>query len=265
MPYASAPDGARIYYETSGAGEPLLLVSGQGSDHQGWGAFRQRFVQRYQFIVFDHRGTGQSDKPEQPPYSTRVFAQDAIAVLDALGIHRAHAFGVSMGGRVCQWLAGDYPDRIGSMVLGCTTPGDAHGVHRQRKVEAAWLSANPFKKLPLLVSPGWLATHPHIAVGMAIVLNYSPSVPASTRRLHFQASAEHDAWDILPAITAPTLIIHGSRDRVNPTANALLLAERIPGAEVFIVEGGRHLFFLEFLDKTCHVVGDFLQRHPLPA
>src|ERR1051326_4427742 len=177
MPYASAPDGARIYYETSGAGEPLLLVSGQGSDHQGWNAFRQRFAQKYQFIVFDYRGTGQSDKPEQPPYSTRGFAQDAIAVLDDLGIQRTHAFGVSMGGRVCQWLAGLYPDRIGSLVLGCTTPGDAHGVRRPPAAEAVWRSGNSFKKLPLLVSPGWLVAHPHIAIGMAIVLKYPPSVP----------------------------------------------------------------------------------------
>jgi pimeloyl-ACP methyl ester carboxylesterase len=264
MPYASAPDGARIYYETSGAGEPLLLVSGQGSDHQGWNILRLRFAERYRVIVFDHRGTGQSDKPEQPAYSTQGFARDAVAILDDLRIQRAHAFGISMGGRVCQWLAGSYPDRVGSLILGCTTPGDAHGVRRSPKVEAAWLSPNPRKKLTLLVSPGWLWTHPHIAIGMMIFLS-RPAIPEHAQKLHFQASAAHDAWDILPSITAPTLIVHGDHDQVNPTANAPLLAERIPGAEVALIKGGRHLFTLEFADKTYRLVTDFLARHPLPV
>jgi pimeloyl-ACP methyl ester carboxylesterase len=116
MPFAVAPDGVKLYYEVVGAGEPFLLVSGQGSDHHGWDEVREDFAERYQSIVYDHRGTGQSDKPEEPPYSTRGFAQDAVAVLDHLGITRAHIYGVSMDGRICQWLAIDYPERVGTDV-----------------------------------------------------------------------------------------------------------------------------------------------------
>jgi pimeloyl-ACP methyl ester carboxylesterase len=103
MPYATASDGTRLSYEVLGAGPPLLLVSGQASDRTVWDSVRGDFAARHQVIVFDHRGTGDSDKPEAP-YSTRGFAGDAIAVLDAAGIGRAHAYGISMGGRICQWL-----------------------------------------------------------------------------------------------------------------------------------------------------------------
>src|SRR2546421_5513836 len=99
MPYATALDGTRLYFEERGTtGEPLLLVSGQGSDHTNWNGIRGDFADRYRVIVYDHRGTGRSDKPAAPPYTTRGFAQDAIAILDHLAIARAHAYGISMGG-----------------------------------------------------------------------------------------------------------------------------------------------------------------------
>ena len=99
MPLATTPDGTRLYFETLGSGATLLLLAGQSSDHR--------------VIVLDYRGTGQSDKPRAPAYSTRGFAQDAVTVMDQLGIERAHAYGVSMGGRVAQWLGIDHPQRLG--------------------------------------------------------------------------------------------------------------------------------------------------------
>lgn len=138
MPFAVTLDGVRLYYETMGTGDPLLLVMGQAGDHHGWDFVRGDFAKQYQVIVYDHRGTGQSDKPKQPPYSTRGFAQDAIAILDHLGIARAHAYGISMGGRICQWLGIDYPERLGALVLGCTTPGNAHGVRRPPEVDGRY-------------------------------------------------------------------------------------------------------------------------------
>lgn len=268
MPFAIASDGARLYYETLGAGEPLLLVMGQGGDHHGWDAVRDDFADRYQVIVYDHRGTGQSDKPEQPPYSTRGFAQDAVTILDHIGIGRAHAYGISMGGRICQWLGIDHADRIGALVLGCTTPGNAHGVRRPPEVDAAMRvrSTDPkvmAKMQENLLSPEWMAAHPaHMAKMAEAALH---PIPPHTQRLHYQASEGHDSWDLLPTITAPTLVIHGSADLVNMTANAPLLAARIPGAELHIVPGGRHMFFVEFQAESSRVVKDFLALHPLPG
>ncbi|HZR39610.1 MAG TPA: alpha/beta fold hydrolase [Ktedonobacteraceae bacterium] len=265
MPYATTLDGTHLYYEERGTGEPLLLVAGQGSDHTSWGNVPDDFASRYRVIVYDHRGTGQSDKPSAPPYTTRGFAQDAIAILDHLNIPRAHAYGVSMGGRICQWLGIDHADRIGALVLGCTTPGNAHGVRRPADVNAAMAnpSADPqaamSTMLSTIFSPGFMAAHLEIVEQM---FQRSP-LPEYVQKLHYQASEGHDAWDLLPTISVPTLVIHGSEDQVNPTANAYLLAERIPHAELYIVEGGRHGYFIEFHEEADRVINDFLARHPI--
>ena len=257
MPMVTLPDSVQMYYETEGAGEPLLLLMGQGSDHHGWGPLRADFAARWQVIVFDYRGTGQSDKPESPPYTLRGFAQDAVALLDHLGLAHAHAFGISMGGRVAQWLAIDHPDRVGALVLGCTSPGDAHGVPRSARVEAAMASG---RALTLMLSPLWAITH---WGQLSSMRPDTPPMPDYARVLHQRASAEHNVWDDLPRIAAPTLVIHGTRDEVNPTANAHLLAERIPGAELHLVSGGRHMFYLQYRAEVERVVMAFLARHAL--
>ncbi len=265
MPFAIATDGIRLYYEEIGQGEPLLLINGQGGDHTGWDGVRDDFAGRYRVIVFDHRGTGQSDKPTEPPYSTRGFAQDVISILDHLNIPRAHAYGISMGWRIGQWLGIDHADRLGTLVLGCTTPGNAHGVRRAAEVDAIMTNRSGDLQealtamLETVFTPGWIATHPEV-VTQAL---QGPQIPAYAQRLHYLASEGHDSWDLLPTIKAPTLVIHGSDDRLNPTENANLLAERIPGAELYIVEDGRHGYFVEFREEASRVVNDFLARHPL--
>jgi pimeloyl-ACP methyl ester carboxylesterase len=265
MPFVTIPDGTRLYYEELGEGEPLLLVSGQGLDHTFWNGVSDDFTSRYRVIVYDHRGTGQSDKPSAPPYSTRGFAQDAVALLDHLGITRVHAYGHSMGGRICQWLGIDHGNRIGTLVLGATTPGNAHGVPRPANVDAVF--AQPPTDLqraletftPLFFSPTWIAAHLEAVKAMLQV----PPLPDYVRKLHYLASEGHDSWDLLPAISTPTLVIHGSEDQVNPTTNAYLLAERISGAELSLVEGGRHGYLVEFREEASRVVSEFLARHQL--
>jgi pimeloyl-ACP methyl ester carboxylesterase len=259
MPFATAPDGARIYYETAGAGEPLLLISGQGGDHHGWDEVRTDFTDRYRTISFDHRGTGASDKPDVP-YSTRGFAADAVAVLDAAGVDRAHAYGTSMGGRIAQWLGIEHSDRFGTLVLGCTTPGDAHGVARSadagRRLRAVTTPENVLSHRLIGFTQEWIDAHPEVLV-------ITEPLPEPARILHYRASQGHDTWDLLPRISTPTLVIHGGDDELNPTANAPLLAGRIPGAELHIVPRGRHSFFVEFRAESTAVVRDFLSRHPL--
>ena len=259
-------NGIRLYYEEHGAGEPLLLVAGQGADHHSWDLVLDDFAGQYRCITWDHRGTGASDAPEGP-YSIELFAADAMGLLDHLGIQRAHAYGVSMGGRICQRLAIDHGGRLGAVVLGCTTPGNAHGVRRPPDVDAQ-MANRPANRDALIaflagqmVSAEWFAANPEYQA--AVERRIEQPLPPAIQRLHYEASEGHDAWDGLPAITRPVLVIHGDRDQVNPTANAYLLAGRIPGAELCIVRGGRHGYHLEFREQASSVVLDFLARHPL--
>ena len=212
-------------------------------------------------IVFDDRGSGLSDKPKSPPYTTRGFAQDAIAILDDLGVDRAHIYGISMGGRVCQWLAIDHPARIGSVVLGCTTPGNAHGVVRPEEVNQKMQDNDDMTLLSYLVSPEWMEDNPEF-VKKWEELARDP-IPEYAQRLHYLASEGHDSWNELEGIQAPTLVIHGDQDFINMTANAYLLHEQIPNAELYMVNGGRHLYFIEFQEESSRAVLDFLDRHKL--
>ena len=271
MPFLTVPDGTRLYYEEMGAGDPLLLISGNGRDHRDWNKVRDDFTDRYRVIVYDHRGTGKSDKPSAPPYSIQGFAQDAIALLDHLGIARAHVYGHSMGGMIAQRLAISHPERVGALVLAATAPSNpvantqGHAVSRTAEAEALMthLPTDPeqaLKQIQLTIySPVYLEAHPELIQAELQAL----PVPEHALRLHLQAAKEHDAWDLLPSIQAPTLVMHGSDDQRLPTANAYLLAGRIPGAELSIIQGGRHGFMVEKRSEASRVVNEFLARHPL--
>ncbi|MFI9719729.1 alpha/beta fold hydrolase [Streptomyces sp. NPDC052396] len=257
MPYAKTADDTALYYEIHGRGTPLVLLSGQANTHHWWDSVRAQFEARFTTVVMDYRGTGNSDRPETDTYTTARFAGDVAAVLDDAGIDRAHIYGTSMGGRVAQWLAAEHPQRVHRLVLGCTSPGGPHGIERGPDVRQALnqpdADAAHRALLELMYTPGWLATHhgPFHTLGDA-------SMPAHARRHHLRASARHNAWDALPRITAPTLIVHGTDDTLNPTANAPLLAERIPNARMHLIPGARHAYFEEFADVATPLVLGFL-------
>jgi pimeloyl-ACP methyl ester carboxylesterase len=182
-----------------------------------------------------------------------------IAVLDALDVPRAHVYGTSMGGRVAQWVAVDHPDRVAALVLGCTSPGGEQGLVAHPDVLRALVDDSEQRVLlDLMFTPRWLRSHPgpHHVLG-------DPAMTPAARRGHRRASAQHDAWEQLPRITAPTLVLHGSDDAFCPPGNADLLAERIPDAEVVVLDGARHAYFEEFRARAGAEVIGFLHRHPL--
>ena len=261
MPFARNTDGQRLYFESIGQGEPLLLLAGQSCDHREWERVAVDFASDFQVIVWDYLGTGQSDKPDSPAYSTRGFAADAACVLDACAIAKAHVYGFSMGGRVAQWLAIDHSDRLGVLVLGATTPGNKHGVGRPAHMNKALLSKDTQILLEGSFTPDWISRNRPLAD--TIASHWNQALPPHVRKLHYQASEAHDAWDHLSSIGAPTIVVHGSDDQVNPAANAKLLAEQIPGAQLCILPGARHGFFEELRHIAHREVRDFILRHPM--
>jgi len=254
MEFAKTEDGVRIAYQVEGEGFPLLLIAGQSNNHHWWDGIRDDFHDVHRTITLGYRGTGDSDKPDIA-YSTPGFADDAIAVLDRLGVERADVYGTSMGGRVAQWVAARYPERVRALVLGCTSPGGKHAVERGNDIRR--LLAVPATAeqtlLDLMYTPDYLArtTGPYQTLG-------DPAMPSYALRRHLIASHRHDAWDVLPDIAAPTLVVHGADDRFNPAANALLLADRIPGARLEMIPGARHAYFEEFRSVASILVRNFL-------
>ena len=249
-------DGVRLAVDAIGSGDPLLLLAGQGSSHAMWGPVRHRLAEHHRVVVFDYRGTGASEVATGG-YSTCGFAADAVAVLDAFDIPVAHVYGFSMGGRVAQWLAIDHPGRVGALVLGATSPGDRHGVPRPPDVEARFAEGGDFTDW--LFSPEFRRARLRTDVQHDWRAGTSPRA----RARHYAASQEHDTWDRLGEIAAPTLLLHGTEDVVNMTDNSRLLAERIPDARVALIEGARHGYFEEFAEEAETTVLEFLAAHPL--
>ena len=267
MPFANS-DGVKIYYELRGRGEPLVLLPGQASDHETWDDVASDYEDHHQLVLIDYRGTGKSDMPTSPPYSTRLFARDVIAVMDDAGLPRAHAFGISFGGRTAQWLGIDHSPRIGGLVLGCTTPGNAHGVKRPDDV--VHFFANPpadpevafRQRMALFVTDAFYDSHPEW-VKTFRERRARAKIPNEIGDLHEVASEGHDSWDHLPEITAATLVMHGTEDRLNASGNGPLLASVIPHAKLHMVEGARHLFYVEKREETRDTILDFLATVPI--
>ncbi|MGW4093336.1 alpha/beta fold hydrolase [Nocardia sp. NPDC004750] len=264
MPYATAADGVRLAYQVAGTGSPLVLLAGQANSHHWWDGIRTDFETGYRTITLDWRGTGDSDKPDEV-YSTEGFADDVVAVLDDLGVRQADVYGTSMGGRVAQWLAARHPDRVHTLVLGCTSPGGKHAFERGPEVRRSLAQRDPAAArqalLELMYTPARLASTsgPYNTLG-------DPAMPAYAKRRHLYASNKHDAWDALPDVRVPTLVVHGTEDCFNPAANAPLLVERIPDARLHLIEGARHAYFDEFRSVASPAVLAFLDgARPRPT
>lgn len=257
--HALATDGTRIAFDVVGDGEPLVLLPGQANSRRWWHPVRDDFAASFRTIAVDTVGTGDSEEPQDGRYSTRRFADDVVAVLDTLRLPRAHVYGTSMGGKVAQRLAIDHPWRVGALVLGCTSSGGAGGL--VAALELTRPLAGPHREetlLELMFTPNYLRHH----TGAHHVLGDDTMSPAA-RRGHKRASDEHDAWDELEHIIAPTLVLHGSADLFSPTGNARRIADRIPGAEVLLLGNARHAYFEEFRDQASTEVLRHLREHPL--
>src|SRR5438067_7655206 len=116
-------NGHPIAYELKGTGTPIVLIAGTGYPSATWPPdLIAALATHHAVLTFDHRGTGKTP-PSREPYSTRLFAADALGLLDALDLERAHVLGHSMGGRVAQWMALDRPERIRTLILAASGPG----------------------------------------------------------------------------------------------------------------------------------------------
>jgi pimeloyl-ACP methyl ester carboxylesterase len=254
-----------MYYESVGRGPAVLLILGQGmSIAAGWRTV-ERLSADFRVLAFDNRDVGRSGYSPFP-YVVAQMANDAAAVLDAAGEARAHVYGMSLGGMVAQEFALRHPDRVDGLVLGATTPGGPRAIPRDPQVlsffarvgamapeEAAW-AAVPY-------SYGERTRREHgerVAEDIARRLEHPPDALAYLHQV--AAAASHTTLGRLGRISAPTLVVHGREDVLQPPGNAEVLAEAIPGAELRLWPGAGHLYTTDEPDADAEV-SEFLERH----
>jgi pimeloyl-ACP methyl ester carboxylesterase len=250
----------RIAWERRGAGEPLVLVHGLGYARWGWEPVVDRLAERFEVVLLDNRGIGASDAPPGP-YTAAEMAGDVLGVLDEAGIERAHVVGTSLGGMIAQELALAEPERVHKLVLVCTTPGGPNAAPMPAetvRLLAEAPSLEPLVALRKFVENALAPGASDELVERILAHRIATAQPLAAWMAQAAAGASFDAWDRLPGLQAPTLVLHGSGDAVVDPANADLLASRIPGARVERFEGCGHLLFWEEPERFAEIVGEFL-------
>jgi 3-oxoadipate enol-lactonase len=258
MPYVEN-QAAKIYWDEQGSGDPLLLIMGLSYASNMWHRTRPFLAQSFRTIAFDNRGVGQSDVPPGV-YPIALMASDAAAVLDAAGVTSAHVFGVSMGGMIAQEFALQYPQRVRSLILGCTNAGGSHVVGAAPEVLQILTrqGMTPQESNETMIPFIYDATTPRARIDedMTLRMKWYPTPQGYMGQL--QGIIQWEAYSRIAQITAPTLIIHGETDQLIPVANAPLIAERIAGAKLALIPHASHIFETDQPGVSIRLITEFL-------
>ena len=290
MPRANT-NGIALEYEVSGdpAAPAMLLVMGLGMQLTSWPpALRDGLVARgFRVIAFDNRDAGLSTRirtrrrpnlmlqiarawarlPVRSPYTLEDMAEDAVGLLDALSIRRAHIVGASMGGMIAQVVAARHPERTASLTSIMSSSGNRRVSRAQPAAQRALLSRPG--------DPGDPESVIRHLIGVWGVIG-SPAYPAdpaelrqriehSVRRAYHPAGvaqqllailASGDRRRLLAKITAPTLVIHGAADPLVPVAAGRDTAQHIRGAELRVIDGMGHDFPAELVPTMVDAIAD---------
>jgi pimeloyl-ACP methyl ester carboxylesterase len=245
-------DGFNLAFIDQGNGEPVLLIHGFASSHSvnwvtpGW--VKTLTEAGYRAIAFDNRGHGASSKSYEPEdYRAQKMAGDAAALLDHLGIPRAHVMGYSMGARIAAFMALDYPEKVATLILGGLGEGMVKGVGDWDPIADALLADDPAS-----------ITHPR----GRMFRTFADQTKSDRRALAacIETSRDLIGADEVAGIYQPTLVAVGTTDDIagSPTA----LADLMPHGEAFAIEGRDHM--LSVGDRTFKKrVLEFLREHPI--
>jgi len=251
-------NGVALYYEEEGSGAPLLLITGLGASLETWAAQRQAFAARYRVIAFDNRGAGRSATPS-PPWTVAAMAQDAVGLLDALGIACAHVVGVSMGGMIAQELAIHHPERVARLVLAMSfaRPEPIRRdflLHRRwARLQGANLLSEGIATLPWLLSPTSMRDGSRLESILALV-SAMPFMTAEAYGHQVDAIVDHSTRDRLHLVRAPTLVLAAVEDVLTPVFLSEEIVAGIPGARLEVLPRGGHATLVEYPDDFNRAV-----------
>jgi 3-oxoadipate enol-lactonase len=255
----AANGDVELAYELRGSGSALLLVQGLGYGGRGWVPVLELLAEDFLVVSYDNRGFGASDVPPGP-YTVAQLAGDAVAVLDAAGIERAHILGVSLGGMAAQELALSRPERVDRLVLVSTTPG-VGGHPLPARTVSLMLEAPTLPPSDALRRFVENALGPDAAselVERIVAYRTANSPDPGGWQSQAAAGATFDALDRIGLIAAPTLVVHGTEDFVIDPRNGEQLARTIPGARIELLQGCGHLASWEQPERLATLVKEFL-------
>jgi pimeloyl-ACP methyl ester carboxylesterase len=261
MPYVISR-GVKIYWESHGTGEPVLMIMGLSFPLEMWNRTLPEISKRYRAIVFDNRGVGRSDVP-RGPYRIAGMARDALAVMDAAGLQSAHVMGASMGGMIAQELALRHPERVRSLLLGCTSCGGFRARPpnlRRMPIFRKWGNMTSMERARAVVPMLYADTTPQDVIEEDLrvrVLRYP-----TMRGVLYQALAIPfwSSYRRLPRLRVPTLVVHGEKDKILPPLNGKRVAERIPGARLKMIPNAGHMMISDQPEIAMGEILRFLEE-----
>lgn len=262
MPYARV-NGINLYYQDSGEGHPVVLISGLGSQLQSWATQVPIYSKHFRVIVFDNRGSGKSDKPEER-YSTADMADDTAELMSELGIESAHIVGKSMGGMIGQWLAINHPHRVKKLVMGCSS-ASRDEVGNQILRMGRDIATNIGTQAVWLMSLYLGYNREYIEENLGTIQEAMTTVTDNPESLQgyigqSYACEGHNTLDLLNKISSPSLVMLGETDLIASPKRSRVLAEEIPDAVLKIFNGVGHGFWRERQKEVDELVLDFLLR-----
>lgn len=259
-------DNVSLIYQVAGRGENVLFIGGTGWDLRASPSpLDSPLTENFTVALYDQRGMGRSDKPKGP-YSMRTYADDAIAVVDALGWERAHIVGYSFGGMVAQEVAINYPDSVRKLVIAASTPGgpgkSSYPVHELLHLDPYERARQGLEIADLRFTKSYQKNNP-----MEANEKIQRRIETQTRYMdepgakfglqqQLMARAEHNCFDRLEKITARTLVLAGNHDGQAPISAQQLMAEKISNS-VFVSVDGSHNFLFES-NQAYDVISNFL-------
>lgn len=242
MPKVKVGD-ADIYYETHGNGPPILLVPGLGGVGSYWLPNIPAFTRNHQVIIHDHRGTGQSSR-SLIKYSVDQMTTDLIAVMDNLGIEKAHLVGHSTGGAIGQTLAATHPHRLLSLTIYASwtkaDPFFRRVFEARRTLLTSAGTAAYVRATPVFLYPDWWINDniDTLEAREKVIIPNFPLAEIVASRI--DAIVDFDRTADLGAIAVPTMVIVARDDILTPPYYSRQLADMIPGAEYVELERGGH-------------------------
>ena len=248
-----------FHTDSGGGGEAVLLAHAIGCDHRMWDELAAALAPRFRVLAFDARGHGRSPLPARP-WSLADMAEDAVRLLDKLGVARAHWVGLSMGGMVGQAFALAHADRLAKLVIANSTSsygkdGRALWDNRIRLVTDGGLASIRDMVAARYFSPAFSAAHPEVV--QRVMARF-----LETRAEGYvgccEAIREMDFLGDLPRIAAAALVIAGEQDQGTPIAMSQAIADRVPGARLAVISGASHLSALEKPAAFNALVAGFL-------